>query len=63
MKLFARAVVTGFALAMGSALFKKIAKQIGLDDDGTKAKSDKDTDQEAVNRGDGATDPGLHSYS
>ncbi len=32
MHFFARAVVTGFALALGAALFKKVSKQLGLDD-------------------------------
>jgi hypothetical protein len=32
MQLFVRAVVTGFALSLGAALFKKVSKQLGLDD-------------------------------
>jgi hypothetical protein len=32
MKSFARAVTTGFALAMGAAIFRKVAKKLGLDD-------------------------------
>jgi len=56
MKFFVRAIVTGFALSLGSALFKKLAPQLGLDD-----KKDKDKDSERVNAQDGATDPGLHS--
>ncbi|HLL23846.1 MAG TPA: hypothetical protein VK427_17025 [Kofleriaceae bacterium] len=32
MMFFARAVVTGFGLSLGSALFKKVQKQLGLDD-------------------------------
>jgi hypothetical protein len=54
MKFFVRAIVTGFALSLGSALFKKLAPQLGLDDK-------KDKDDEQVNAQDGATDPGLHS--
>ena len=50
MKLFVRAVVTGFALSLGSALFKKIQRKIGLGED-------KST-PEAVKQ-DGATDPNL----
>ena len=50
MKLFVRAVVTGFALSLGSALFKKIQRKIGLGED-------KST-PEAVKQ-DGATDPHL----
>jgi len=56
MKLFVRAVVTGFALSLGSALFKKVQGHLGLGDDKDKAK---DTDK--VNAQDGATDPGLVS--
>jgi hypothetical protein len=55
MKLFVRAVVTGFALSLGSALFKKVQGYIGLGDDKDKAKGD----AEKVNKQDGATDPGL----
>lgn len=51
MKLFVRAVVTGFALSLGSALFKKIQRKIGLGED-TKSTPD------AVKQ-DGATDPNL----
>lgn len=55
MKFFVRAVVTGFALSLGSALFKKIAPALGLDE-----KKDKDKeDAERVNAQDGASDPGL----
>jgi hypothetical protein len=54
MKFFVRAVLTGFALSMGAALFKKVAKQVGLADDDEKKEPD------AV-RQDGATDPGLQT--
>jgi hypothetical protein len=57
MKFFVRAIVTGFALSLGSALFKKLAPQLGLDE----KKKDKET--EDVNEQDGATDPGLHTES
>lgn len=33
MHVFVRAVVNGFGLSLGSALFKKVSKRIGLDDD------------------------------
>ena len=49
---FVRAVVTGFALSLGSALFKKVQTRLGLAD------SDKKPEPEAV-RQDGATDPDL----
>lgn len=59
MKFFVRAIVTGFALSLGSALFKKVAPQLGLDD-----KKDKDKDSDQVNAQDGASDPGLqHKFS
>ena len=60
MKFFVRAIVTGFALSLGSALFKKIAPQLGLDDKKDKEKDDADR----VNAQDGASDPGLqHNLS
>ena len=53
MKFFVKAVVTGFALSLGSALFKKVQRRLGLaEDDGGKAA------QEVVKQ-DGATDPNL----
>ncbi|MBK9037008.1 MAG: hypothetical protein IPL61_38120 [Myxococcales bacterium] len=32
MQIFVRAVVTGFAFSLGAALFKKVSKQLGLED-------------------------------
>lgn len=32
MHFFARAVVTGFALSLGAAIFKKVSKKLGLDE-------------------------------
>lgn len=55
MTFFVRAVVTGFALSLGAALFKKVAKEVGLADD----KDGKDKDGEDLRRREGATDPGL----
>jgi hypothetical protein len=55
MQLFVRAVVTGFALSLGGALFKKVAGHIGL---GEKDKEKKD-EADKINKQDGATDPGL----
>jgi hypothetical protein len=53
MKFFVKAVVTGFALSLGSALFKKVQRRLGLaEDDSGKAA------QEVVKQ-DGATDPNL----
>lgn len=57
MTFFVRAVVTGFALSLGSALFKKVQGHIGLGDEKDKDKDDKES--EKVNKQEGATDPGL----
>ncbi len=55
MKFFVRAVVTGFALSLGAALFKKVQTKLGLADE-KDAKPDGAAD---VTTRDGATDPGL----
>jgi len=52
MKFFVKAVVTGFALSLGSALFKKVQRKIGLGEDNPKSAPD-------VVKQDGATDPNL----
>jgi len=52
MKFFVKAVVSGFALSLGSALFKKVQRRMGLGDDTDKAQP------EAVKQ-DGVTDPSL----
>lgn len=60
MKLFVRAVVTGFALSLGGALFKKVQPYIGLGDDKKDKDKEKDkADEEKVAAQDGATDPAL----
>jgi hypothetical protein len=51
MKFFVKAVVTGFALSLGSALFKKVQRKLGLGEPDKAA-------PEAVKQ-DGATDPNL----
>lgn len=51
MKFFVKAVVTGFGLSLGSALFKKVQRHLGLGEE------DKATPE--VVKQDGATDPGL----
>ena len=61
MKLFIRAVVTGFALSLGTALFKRVAKELGLDDDKDKLKDKDDDKSRETSRQDGATDPALQS--
>lgn len=54
MNFFAKAVITGFALSLGGALFKKVSKQLGLNEDDSK-------ERERVREQDGATDPGLQN--
>ncbi len=56
MNFFAKAVITGFALSLGGALFKKVAKQLGLEDDKSK-------EREEVRKQDGVTDPDLEGAS
>lgn len=33
MRFFVKAVASGFAMSLGSAIFKKVSKKIGLDED------------------------------
>lgn len=42
MKTFARAVTTGFALAMGAAIFRKVAKKLGLEEKPANAAAQQD---------------------
>ncbi|HWU87515.1 MAG TPA: hypothetical protein VN253_09585 [Kofleriaceae bacterium] len=58
MRFFVRAVVTGFALSLGSALFKKVQDHLGLGEDKDK---DKQAGEDDLVRQDGATDPKLES--
>jgi len=51
MVFFARAVVTGFALSLGGAIFKKVAPKLGLAD------KDKEKESETIAKQEGATDP------
>jgi hypothetical protein len=60
MKFLVRAVVTGFGLSLGAAIFKKVQRQLGFDED---ADSKRDPAADVTTR-DGATDPGLrHDFS
>lgn len=54
MKFFVKAVVTGFGLSLGSALFKKVQRHLGLAEDSDKA-------PETIKQ-DGATDPNLRQH-
>ncbi len=56
MTILVRAVVTGFGLALGSALFKEARERLGWYED-----KDADKRQEKVNAQDGATDPTLQA--
>jgi hypothetical protein len=56
MNFFAKAVITGFALSLGGALFKKVAKQLGLEED-------KNKDREQVRQQEGGTDPNLQDQT
>jgi len=56
MKFFVKAVVTGFALSLGSAIFKKVQKKIGLAEDASDKAKASPAD---VVKQDGATDPSL----
>lgn len=56
MNFFAKAVITGFALSLGGALFKKVSKQLGLEDD-------KDKQRDEVRKQDGVTDPNLQNQT
>lgn len=54
MMLLARAIVTGFGLTLGAAIFKKhVAKRLGLEEEQPSAKKDETLEQ------DGGTDPSL----
>ena len=55
MMFFVRAVVTGFGLTLGAALFKKhVAPRLGLEEEPSKKRDDDVGHQDAV------TDPGHH---
>ena len=56
MGLLVRAVVTGFGLALGSAIFKEARTRLGWKEED---EADAKAKQEKVNQGDGATDPAL----
>lgn len=47
MRFFVKSVASGFAMAMGSALFKKVSKKMGLDDEKT-AEAEADAEKKAA---------------
>jgi hypothetical protein len=51
MKFFAKAVITGFGLSLGAALFKKVAKYVGLEE----------KSEPSVTTADGASDSNLET--
>lgn len=53
MKFFAKIVITGFGLALGGAVFKKVSPYLGLDDKAKKPATDD------LATAEGAIDPGL----
>ena len=55
MKFLAKAIVTGFGLSVGAALFKKVSSYVGLDEE----KKKKEEEADKVTTRDGATDPAL----
>lgn len=57
MQFFVRAVVQGFALSLGAALFKKVQDRIGLGED--KDKDKKSSEPDAVREA--ASDPDAQS--
>jgi hypothetical protein len=62
MLLFARAVVTGFGLSLGAALFKKVQSRLGLDEEKDKEKKAKEKkDEEDMLGREGVTDPNLQA--
>ena len=53
--LLVRAVVTGFGLSLGAALFKEVQRRLGYGEED----KDKDKKKEETLAQDGATDPAL----
>ena len=48
MNILLRAVITGFGLSVGAALFKRVSKQLGLEDNDQKAPLVPDADGDGV---------------
>ncbi len=42
MQLFVRAVITGFGLALGAALYRKVARKLGIDEEPDDKKRERD---------------------
>ena len=54
--LLVRAVVTGFGLSLGSAIFKKVQSRLGFEDED---KKDKEREDKKVTNQEAASDPSL----
>jgi len=54
-KFLVKTVATGFALSLGAAIYKKVSKQLGLDDNDEKTKQ--------VNQQDAATEPSSTTFA
>ena len=48
MSIFLRAVVTGFGMSLGSAIYKRVSKKMGLDDGANDEKGEKNDAGEAA---------------
>lgn len=59
MQFFLKAVITGFALSLGGALFKKVSKDLGLDEGKEERERER---EEALRRGETASDPDLQRH-
>ena len=52
MRFFVKAIASGFAMSLGSAIFKKVSKKIGLDDEKTEEeKAEEEKAQAEENEG------------
>ena len=56
MRFFVKAIATGFAMSMGSAIFKKMSKKMGLEGEEAEAGA-----APAANTDMGGEDPGDHT--
>jgi hypothetical protein len=60
MGILARAVITGFGLSVGAALYKKLAKQLGLDDKQGASEATRNGAAAATSGDSGALHPHTH---
>lgn len=50
MRFFVKAIASGFAFSMGSAIFKKVSKKLGLDEPETKPEEAESASEEPETR-------------